>query len=103
MTRLDHSPFFRAPCGCIGLQIGPTTDKVDGKNIYCLIEPCDLDHDERSPLLHVCHRGFDVDKEYTPLSEEETLKLLDTLNGLVHKGHAYHEIRSLLGMKYEDA
>lgn len=79
-VKVSTSPFFKASCGCIGLAIGSDN--------WSIVKACDGER-EGFELSNPC-REFSDDKDYHPLSTEETVELLQTLNTLI--GHGYSMI-----------
>jgi len=71
-------------CGCIGWAFEP---KV------LVLVPCDGDRND--PSIFPYWRDLS-DKTHEPLDVEASRKLLDDIAELVHDGHKFREVRSLL-------
>lgn len=87
-TTQSPSPFFRAGCGCIGLDIGSTKGWVPVKR-------CDRDHDDHELELSAYMRCWSDQKDYQPLTEKQTEVLLQHLGRMIALGYRFTEVRHL--------
>lgn len=71
-------------CGCVGWAFEPKA---------LVLVPCD--GDRYDPSISPYWRDLS-DKSHEPLDEEASRELLDQVADLVHDGHRFREIRSLL-------
>jgi len=74
-------------CGCIGFNFSPKA---------LVLVPCDGDRNE--PSISPYWRDLS-DKSQEPLGLEEAQKLLDEVTNLVHDGHRFREVQSLLAIR----
>lgn len=93
-TKVETSPFFRASCGCIGLDVG--------RDNWVIIKGCDDSHDHDPYALGAPSRLFVEDKTYTPLTAEETDALLLILGRMVSRGYRLADITRMLGVGVPD-
>jgi len=76
-------------CGCVGL-VG-----VQGSpdNRPLIVSACDGEGEGLS-----LYRRDMTDKERTPLPDRESERIVKALTRLIHDGHKYREVKTLLGI-----
>ncbi len=91
---IQHSPFFRASCGCIGFYWGNAQHEAPGWEkgpMWSVVQACDRSDPDEHTALHNGKRGFDAEKTYIPLTATETEELLTYLNRLIYDGYRWNE------------
>jgi hypothetical protein len=86
--------FVRFSCDCIGI--------LDGQDVPIVVQRCDNQGDDNSfgfARRDMC--GADGPKSYTPLTPEQTTKLIGVLDRYVQDGHRFRAVRALLGLGHE--
>lgn len=77
-------------CGCIGI---PSITDVDGRML--ILDPCDLSGDDAWEPYQMRFRDQEG-KTWEPVPQEQAVKILSQLGGLLSDGYKFRRIKSLL-------